>query len=200
MKKLLLVLFLVGNISFAQKLTKEQLIDVLADKACECTSKQEINKDNFELTVGICLLEGINAYEKDVEKYFGKNILSNDKKMEELATNIGAKMALKCPAVFKSMIGDELTDVDIVDTEDLMLSGTISDIKFEQFLTFNVKEDSGKNNQFILLSNFDNAFLLTDKVLKTADPVDVSYYVLELFDAKLGQFVSYKIVTDIIKK
>jgi hypothetical protein len=80
MKKLLLVLFLVGNISFAQKLTKEQLIDVLADKACECTSKQEINKENFELTVGICLLEGINAYEKDVENTLVKTFFLMTKK------------------------------------------------------------------------------------------------------------------------
>ena len=76
----------------------------------------------------------------------------------------------------------------------------MSRIKSEQFITFIVKEDSGKTNQFILLSSFENAFLLTDKVLKVADLVDITYYELELFDAKLGKFVSYKIVTDITKK
>ena len=99
MKKILLLLVLVGNVAFAQKLTKDQLSDKLAEKACECAEKQELTKESFELTIGICLLEGINAYEKDVEKYYGKNIISNDKKMEELATNIGARMGLKCPAV-----------------------------------------------------------------------------------------------------
>ena len=200
MKKVLLLLVLVGNVAFAQKLTKDQLSDKLAEKACECTEKQELTKENFELTIGICLIEGINAYEKDVEKHYGKDVISNDKKMEELGYEIGKKMGLKCPTVFKFMLEDEANDVVEVDSEDLMLSGKIAEIKSEQFLTFIVKEESGKNNQFILLSSFDNAFLLTDKVLKATDAVDVTYYEMELFDAKLGKFVSYKIVTDIIKK
>ena len=201
MKKVLLLLILVGNVAFAQKLTKDQLSDKLAEKACECAEKQELTKESFELTIGICLLEGINAYEKDVEKHNGKNVISNDKKMEELATNIGARMGLKCPAVFKFMLDEESGEVEeVVDAEELTISGKISEIKSEQFITFIVKEDSGKTNQFILLSSFDNAFLLTDKVLKASDAVDVVYYEMELFDAKLGKFVSYKIVTDIIKK
>ena len=201
MKKILLLLVLVGNVAFAQKLTKDQLSDKLAEKACECAEKQELTKESFELTIGICLLEGINAYEKDVEKHYGKNVISNDKKMEELATNIGARMGLKCPAVFKFMLDEESGEAEeVVDAEELTISGKISEIKSEQFITFIVKEDSGKTNQFILLSSFDNAFLLTDKVLKASDAVDVVYYEMELFDAKLGKFVSYKIVTDIIKK
>ena len=201
MKKVLLLLVLVGNVAFAQKLTKDQLSDKLAEKACECAEKQELTKESFELTIGICLIEGINAYEKDVEKHYGKNVISNDKKMEELATNIGARMGLKCPAVFKFMLDEESGEAEeVVDAEELTISGKISEIKSEQFITFIVKEDSGKTNQFILLSSFDNAFLLTDKVLKASDAVDVVYYEMELFDAKLGKFVSYKIVTDIIKK
>ena len=200
MKKILLLLVLVGNVAFAQKLTKDQLSEKLAEKACGCAEKQEITKDNFELTIGICLLEGINAYEKDVEKHYGKDVISNDKKMEELGYEIGKKMGMKCPTVFKFMLEDEANDVVEVDSEDLMLSGKIAEIKSEQFLTFVVKEESGKTNQFILLSSFDNAFLLTDKVLKATDAVNVTYYEMELFDAKLGKFVSYKIVTDITKK
>ena len=201
MKKILLLLVLVGNVAFAQKLTKDQLSEKLAEKACGCAEKQEITKDNFELTIGICLLEGINSYEKDVEKHYGKDVISNDKKMEELGYEIGARMGLKCPAVFKFMLDEESGEVEeVVDAEELTISGKISEIKSEQFITFIVKEDSGKTNQFILLSSFDNAFLLTDKVLKASDAVDVVYYEMELFDAKLGKFVSYKIVTDIIKK
>ena len=201
MKKIIIFFILVGNVTFAQKLTKDQLSDKLAEKACDCAGKQEITKENFELTIGICLLECISSYEKDVEKHYGKNVISNDEKMEELAINIGARMGLKCPAIFKFMLDEEAGDVEeVVDAEDLTISGKISEIKSEQFITFIVKEDSGKTNQFILLSSFDNAFLLTDKVLKASDAVDVVYYEMELFDAKLGKFVSYKIVTDIIKK
>ncbi len=200
MKKIVLLLLLIGNISIAQKLTKEQLADKLADKACDCAGKQEITKENFELTIGICLLECISSYEKDVEKHYGKDVISNEQKMEELGYDVGKKMGLKCPTVFKFMLDDESSSEAVESDPDLSVSGKVSEIRFDQFITFIVKEDSGKNNQFILLSSFDNAFLLTDKVLKVADAVDVFYYEMELFDAKLGKFVSYKIVTDIIKK
>lgn len=199
MKKILLLLVLVGNIAFAQKLTKEQLSEKLAEKACGCAEKQEITKENFELTIGICLLEGINAFEKDVEKHYGKDVISNDKKMEELGYDVEKKMGSKCPTIFKFML-DDVEEVAPDESEELSVSGKVSEIKTEQFITFVVKEASGKTNQFILLSNFDNAFLLTDKVLKATDEVDVTYYEMELYDAKLGKFVSYKIVTDIIKK
>jgi hypothetical protein len=200
MKKiLLLLLVLVGNIAFAQKLTKDQLSEKLAEKACGCAEKQEITKENFELSIGICLLEGINAFEKDVEKHYGKDVISNDKKMEELGYDVGKKMGSKCPTIFKFML-DEEEEAAPDESEELSVSGKVSEIKTEQFITFVVKEATGKTNQFILLSNFDNAFLLTDKVLKATDEVDVTYYEMELYDAKLGKFVSYKIVTDIIKK
>jgi hypothetical protein len=199
MKKILLLLVLVGNIAFAQKLNKDQLSEKLAEKACGCAEKQEITKENFELTIGICLLEGINSFEKDVEKHYGKDIISNDKKMEELGYDVGKKMGSKCPTIFKFML-DEEEEAAPDESEELSVSGKVSEIKTEQFITFVVKEATGKTNQFILLSNFDNAFLLTDKVLKATDEVDVTYYEMELYDAKLGKFVSYKIVTDIIKK
>jgi hypothetical protein len=199
MKKILLLLVLVGNIAFAQKLNKDQLSEKLAEKACGCAEKQEITKENFELTIGICLLEGINSFEKDVEKHYGKDVISNDKKMEELGYDVGKKMGSKCPTIFKFML-DEEEEAAPDESEELSVSGKVSEIKTDQFITFVVKEATGKTNQFILLSNFDNAFLLTDKVLKATDEVDVTYYEMGLYDAKLGKFVSYKIVTDIIKK
>ena len=78
----------------------------MSDIGCECANKQEITKENMELTLGLCLLEAINKHEKDVEKYYGKNVISSDKKMEELGYDIGLKMGAKCPSVFKFMMDD----------------------------------------------------------------------------------------------
>jgi hypothetical protein len=202
MKKLLVVLLCSSSI-FAQKLTKEELTDKMAEVGCECANKQEVTKENVEMTIGLCLLEAIKKYEKDVEKYYGKNVTTNDEKMEELGYDVGYKMGTKCPSIFMAMINesDESGDEDYVEeVPDEMISGKLTEIKSEQFLTFSIKETSGKMNQFILLSSFENAFLLTDKVLKTNDIIEVFYYELELFDAKLSKFVTYKVVTDIIKK
>ena len=201
-KIILSVLFLTFSLSFGQKLSKAQLDDKLGESACECASEGDLTRENVEMTLGLCILQAINKYEKDVEKHYGKGVVTNDAKMEELGYNIGAKMGLKCPTIFKYMLEND-TDNDteeMVEEEYAMISGKVFEIQSDQFITFSVKETSGKKHDFILLSNFENAFLLTDKVLKTNDNVEVSYYQLEFFDAKLGKFISYSVITDIIKK
>lgn len=200
MKKIILLVLLSTSTLFAQKLTKAELTDKMSDLGCECASKQEITKENMELTLGLCILEAINKYEKDVEKYYGKNVVSSDKKMEELGYDIGLKMGAKCPTVFQFMMEDDATEAYEEEEPDAMIEGTLIEIKSEQFLTFSVKQASGKMDHFILLNNFENAFLVTDNVLKTNDSVAVYYYEFELYDAKLAKFITFNVVTDLIKK
>ena len=198
MKKILFLLLLT-NLSFAQINSKDDLVNVLTNQTCECLNAKDLTGENLELTLGVCIIQSIQKNNDYVDKYFGKNVLSNEDSMTEIAESIGVQLALNCPKFTNLLSNMSYTDEEN-EEEYLLLSGKISAIKYEQFLTFSVKENSGKTNQFILLSSFDNAFLLTDKILKTSDNVEVSYYEMELFDAKFGKFVSYKIVTDIIKK
>ena len=134
MKKLLLLVLLTSSSIFAQKLTKEQLTDKMSDVGCECASKQEITKDNMELTLGLCILEAMNKYEKDVEKHYGNNVITDDKKMEQLGYDIGLKMGTKCPTVFKFMMDDSDDSGDeeyVEEASDLMILGKliIKDLK-----------------------------------------------------------------------
>ncbi|WP_320814727.1 hypothetical protein [Flavobacterium sp.] len=201
MKKIIVLLFITQSL-FAQKLTKEQLISKISNGTCECITKKEITKENLELTLGLCMLEDFNKYEKDIEKYYGKNVIGDNTKMEALGRDVGMKMATECPAFLKLVmdnIDDEEADEEIIEEEPL-ITGNFFQVKSEQFITFSIKETSGKTVEFILLNNFDNSFLLTENILKSNDVVDVYYYELEMFDAKIKKFVTYKIVSDIIKK
>lgn len=201
MKKIIVLLFITQSL-FAQKLTKEQLISKISNGTCECITKKEITKENLELTLGLCMLEDFNKYEKDIEKYYGKNVIGDNTKMEALGRDVGMKMATECPAFLKLVmdnIDDEEADEEIIEEEPL-ITGKFFQVKSEQFITFSIKETSGKTVEFILLNNFDNSFLLTENILKSNDVVDVYYYELEMFDAKIKKFVTYKIVSDIIKK
>ena len=103
MKKIVVLLLLTQTL-FAQKLTKEELIDKLSENTCNCTTEKGITEENMDITLGVCILESISKYEKDVEKHFGKNIVSNEEKMGELAEAVGSKMAFTCPAFLKIII------------------------------------------------------------------------------------------------
>lgn len=205
MKKIILLLLITQSV-FAQKLSKEQLITKISEGTCECITKKEITKENLELTLGLCMLEDFNKYEKDIEKYYGKNVISDDSKMEALGRDVGVQMATKCPSFLKLImdsVGDDDGDdeeIDAVEEIEPSVIGKYFQAKSEQFVTFSIKEASGKTVEFILLNNFDNSFLLTENILKSNDEIEVFYYELEMFDAKIKKFVTYKIVSDIIKK
>ena len=95
--------------------------------------------------------------------------------------------------------GDD-EEIEAVEEIEPSVVGKYFQAKSEQFVTFSIKEASGKTVEFILLNNFDNSFLLTENILKSNDEIEVFYYELEMFDAKIKRFVTYKIVSDIIKK
>ncbi|MEQ3662810.1 MAG: hypothetical protein ABNG98_04825 [Flavobacterium sp.] len=203
MKKIIVLLFITQSL-FAQKLTKEQLISKISEGTCNCITKKDITKENLEMTLGLCMLEDFNKYEKDIEKYYGKNVITDESKMEALGRDVGLQMVTKCPSflklVMENMDEEDNETVEEVVEDEPSITGKFFQIKSEQFITFTVKETSGKTVEFILLNNFDNSFLLTENILKTNDVIDVYYYELEMFDAKIKKFVTYKIVSDIIKK
>jgi hypothetical protein len=200
MKRIILLLLISQSI-FAQKLSKEKLIEKISEGTCACISEKEITKENLEISLGLCMLKDFTKYEKDIEKYYGQNVISDEAKMEALGREVGIHMATNCPS-FLSIVMENMDDEDAVEEveeEDLFVTGKFANLKAEQFITFSIKEDSGKSNNFILLNNFDNSFLLTDEVLKADDLLEVYYYELEMYDAKIKKFVTYKIVSDIIK-
>jgi hypothetical protein len=123
--------------------------------------------------------------------------------MEKIGYDIGTKLAIKCPTIFQNILesNEEVAEEEHYEEEpDLTITGKLTILKSEQFLSFTVKEITGKMNHFILLGKFENSYLLTDKVIKINDTVEVFYYEYEMYDAKLNKFVIFNVVSDIIKK
>ena len=198
MKKICFLLLL-ANFSFAQVNSKDGLVGVLSNQTCDCLNTKELTEANLELTLGVCIIQSIQKNKEDVEKYFGKNILSNEENMTEIAESIGVQLALECPK-FTSVISDMTYEDEEMDEEYLSLTGKIVEINSEQFMTFKLKQDSGKTVTFLVLEDFENSYLLLDSVIKPSDTVEISYYEATLYDAKIKKFVPYKIVLDIIKQ
>lgn len=198
MKKVLFLL-LVTNLSFSQVNSKEDLVNVLSNQTCDCLNTKDLTETNLELTLGVCIIQSIQKNKEESEKYFAKNILSNEENMTEIAESIGVQLALECPK-FTSLISDMNYDDEAMDEEYLSLTGKIVAVNSEQFMTFKLKQDSGKTVNFLILEDFDNSYLLFDSVIKPSDTVEISYYEATLYDAKIKKFVPFYIVLDIIKQ
>ncbi|WCM43038.1 hypothetical protein MG290_05030 [Flavobacterium sp. CBA20B-1] len=198
MNKFLIIFFLISNLASAQKLSKIDLLSTIADDICK-----EVNNDKVEIksefTMGVYMLKSVNKHREDITHYYGNDYFGDEGVMQTMGEDIGVYLALKCPEIFEHFVYEEEAEIfESIETK--TVTGSIHKINDERFITFVVQEESGKKHEFILLYDFETAYLLTDKLVKVKDKVEISYYVGELYDAKVGKFVNYNIVSYIQAK
>lgn len=188
----------------------------MSDEICAEMKTKKIDKNNFEVTLGIVMMKSINGNKENVEKFYGNKMYGENGVIETIGEDLGTVMITRCPDMFEKLndIGalekyyDDIENEEVVedssaevvvDESALFIIGNYSETKTEGFFTIQITESNGKTNKFILLEKFDNSFLITDKVLKLNDKIKVSYYEQELFNSSLNLFVKTKIITDIQK-
>ena len=217
MYKIIILFLFTISFSFAQDRKKDEVVQKVTKNTCECVSKGAIKKDNVKIGLGICLIEAMNAHKSELLKAYKSEKINKDL-IEKVGEDVGEEMMDVCPEVLELIMSDEkfvqeiisdyskkeskssnnLTDVELVE-EDTNITGVFFETKIESYLYITVKEDSGRINNFVLLNNFDNSFLITDNVLLQNDKVKVYYYITELYDFKLNKFLTFKIITNLIK-
>lgn len=198
MKKYLFILLLLSTKVSAQKLSKIDLLDAVADGICKEIAEKQVEIKS-EFTMGVYMLKALNKHREDIEHYYGKNYVANEEVMQTIGEDVGAYLGVKCPEIFEHFVYEEEAGT-FESVEIKTVEGSLTNIRKEQFLSFTVQENSGKKHDFILLYDFETAYLLTDSLLKIKDKVEISYYVSELYDAKIGKFVNYNIVSYIEAK
>lgn len=204
-KKIFIISFLLlVQLSFSQTMTKDELVTKLSDDACECSSKEKITKENFEMVLGLCMLQGISKYKSDFNFYYGNNAIGDNSAIESLGEDMGMKMATSCPAFINAMIdtgvAEKYISEELSEERETVISGKFTRLENNRFLTISLTEASGKKHELIVLSEFDNAFLITDNVLEDKTEVEVSYYLLDIYDNQVNKFITCKVISDITKK
>ncbi|WP_111307450.1 hypothetical protein [Confluentibacter sediminis] len=199
MKKIILFLFFVVNATVFSQDIKEKI----AKETCECVSKLDtdsMNSSDLELKFGLCMLDAYNMHIDEFPESerldFGDNV-----QMEKFGEEIALKMLTSCPDLILKLGGSyNVSENENTDKNDSVIKGVFNGSKTGTFYNIIVKESTGKTTELIILDYFENVYLITDKLIKNNQEIEVYYYETELFDVKLNKFVSTKIVTDIIKK
>lgn len=201
-------MFIVTNFALAQNSKKKDLVKKLTETTCNCTTKKKIEPNKLKVALGLCLLEVINVNKTEVLKIYNKKNIDTEL-IEKVGEDIGAEMLDICPETMEILLNDkELIneiaednnfDVSSEEEQNLNISGSFTKTKIDGYLYVEVKENSGRINQFVILQSFENVFLIIDKVLKPNDLVRVTYYEAELYDPKLNKFITLKVATDILK-
>lgn len=193
-------------------------MDKVSKETCECINKKNIDLkssdvDKLQVELGLCIMQAYSKFSNEFPK--NKRLdFSDSKQMEAFGMEVGMKMIKDCPDIILTLgksyrnnkFNDESDEEVVVDTayveepdDDIKITGVYQGAKKDGFYYITVKETSGKINQIALINNFENSFLILDKVLQLNDKVEVSYFDAELFDVILNRFVTVKVISDIKK-
>ncbi|WP_316633790.1 hypothetical protein [uncultured Flavobacterium sp.] len=197
---LLIVILFCSAASYSQ-----DVLEVIGKETCSCLEAKKAKNPNlsaadFKSELGVCMLKSYSDHLSEF-KDSEKADFSNEEDMGKLGENVALKMLRFCPDLIIQLGRDATKDEgQEVKKEDPSLSGEVVDIKWEQFVTLQLKDQTGRNYNFVLLDSFDTASLLTNNEIKKKDKLKVSYTEVELFDAKAKEFRYYKILTKIEKQ
>lgn len=199
MRKIILLFLLVSFTGFSQDVK-----DIIAEEACDCTTKVDftsMNGSELQTQFGLCILQSYSNHSNEFPADEKLNF-DDESQMEKFGEEIALKMLKFCPNTIlelgKKTVNDEDYDEEEVANESI--SGKVKSISNSNYLVIKLVENSGKTTDFFLLSDFDNSFLITDKLIKNNDSITIFFYEIDLYDVKLNKFITQKIISDIIKQ
>ncbi len=204
---LLAIVLVIGNSLSAQKKSKKEVVDLMAEDTCECISEKKLktsdSTEEKEMALGLCLITSFNEH-KSKSKYY-KNKSLND--IEEIGQDVGVVMATMCADDFLSIFSSEEL-VDIIDDDEDDINGFAnskeSDLSIEVELVsmnndaisyINAKDDFDKNHIFLIIEEFEGYDLL--KKSNFGKPFTITFKEMELFDLSEKQYITKKVITKI---
>lgn len=197
----LLVIIFVNAISYSQ-----DVLQVIGNESCECLAAKKLDysklsKAELQAQVGLCI---IKSYTNHISEFKAEDKVSFDDTagMRKLGENVAIKMLVACPETLMKLGEKTIEEQEVVEEEtaDSFIEGEVTEIKTEQFISLFIKDNNGRNYNFILLDYFESAAIITNNELKKKDFVKVSYTEIELYDPKNKEFRYFKIITGLEKK
>ncbi|MFY0629272.1 MAG: hypothetical protein JXR05_02755 [Flavobacteriaceae bacterium] len=185
--------------------SQETILDKVSKETCEYLGSDEIkNLKNSEKTLklGVFIIGLYTKYKTELKKEGITFDAANGRDSgRELGEKIGMNMVNFCPEVLIALAAQD--DDKFEEKEELtkekfeVITGKIVSVKGNEYSTLVVKDDNGKTQKFLWLSNFKGS----DKLIETKKPknlkVKVSYINLEVYSPKLKEYVVRKQIVEI---
>ncbi|WP_299113279.1 hypothetical protein [uncultured Winogradskyella sp.] len=204
---LLFIIFAIGNNLNAQKKSKQEVVDLMAEDTCECIAQKKLktsdSMEEKEIALGLCLITSFNTH-KGKSKYYKKKSLND---IEEIGQDVGIVMATMCADDFMSIFSsEELVDI-IEDKEDdiigfvnseennLSIEVELVSMNNDAISYIKAKDDFDKNHIFLITEEFEGYDLL--KKSNFGKSFTITFKEVELFDLSEKQYITKKVITKI---
>ncbi|WP_298427672.1 hypothetical protein [uncultured Kordia sp.] len=209
MKKIITILTLCFVTFGIAQTKKEKALTKVTEDVCECINEKDtanIKREALEMQLGICIAK---AYSKNKEILKGTYDISftDEASMEAFGEEIGLKMVEICPQtlflIAQDYIGDD-SEENAIDKEEIngevngiTLSGKIIDISENQFNIITFKGDNKRQHKLLWMEYFEGQELLTEFGNIKKKALKVSYINREMYDSKLKDYRTYKVLRKI---
>ncbi len=177
----------------------QDAVTVVANETCDCVSN--LNATNQKITdiqLGLCMVKAYSAHKNEMPPHLQVSI-SDAEGFEPVAAEIGIKMMETCPEIIMTLAESGAFEDEFAEMSDISVSGSVLEVKTDQFMVLEIKDDQGKKFSMLLFYHFAGASLLTEGKIKKGDRVTASYSETELYDPKIREFRTFKILTALSK-
>lgn len=182
----------------------QDYMDKIAQKSCDCLDHvpDTLKTDEFNLKLGICMIEASTPYKKQLKKDHGINLDNIDTEGEKLGRLIGIKMASTCPTILLKLT-QKPQDEEEKAAELKTAEGLITKLENDFFVVLSLKDEAGKTSRFYWLTFIESGMELPTKYRSVVgESVVITYKVQDFFDPKIEDYRAFNVISklDVVRK
>lgn len=195
MKQILVILLISG----AHVVFSQDYMTTIAEKSCACLEKvpDTLETQQFNMELGLCMIEASMPYKKQIKKDHNINLENIDTEGEKLGRLIGIKMVSVCPNILVKMTSTSKSRVNAKQNAE-EAEGTITKIEKDFFVTFSIKDGSGKVNKYYWLTAIESdSDLVNNYSSLEGKSVSIAYKPIELFDPRINEYRQFLVIQEL---
>lgn len=202
----LIVLAFATNIITAQELTKDDLLNIMAQETCDCINARNvdfanIDSDKLELELGMCILESYGNHKNDADKLLNVSF-DDENSLVQLGEDVAFKMMNKCSDVLMAIAGTYVEDDEFGDVpppppgpknmDDLSIEAQLVSLNNDAVSYIVVSDEFDKEHTFIVSEQFEDYSLLKKSNYKKN--FRIFYKEVDYFDLSERRYVKKKVI------
>ena len=191
---LLFISLIISTYSFSQ-----DYFEAIAKSACECSDSipKAQTVEVLQMRFGLCIVDASTPYKTELLRDHDIDLskISEGNHGEQLGMLVAVKMAMACPELLASLVGDDDSDEEAYEEMYFEARGTVFSIEEEPFVCFTIKDEEGRKQKFYWLSYVDSEMNLeTTFQSLLGREVYFEYVVQEVFDPRIKEYRNINIL------
>ena len=177
----------------------QDYLEAIAKSACECSDSipKAQTSEALKMRFGLCIFQASSPYETELLRDHDIDLsrISEGNYGEQLGMLVAVKMAVGCPELMASLVGDDDRDEEAYEEMYFEARGTVFSIEEEPFVCFTIKDEAGRKQKFYWLSYVDSEMNLeTTFQSLLGREVYFEYVVQEVFDPRIKEYRNINIL------